>query len=58
MNASPLSEGLQIPKFETKDESGAIFSSQAILGHLTLLYFYPRDNTPGCTLQACDLRFL
>ena len=56
MNASPLSEGLQIPKFETKDESGAIFSSQAILGHLTLLYFYPRDNTPGCTLQACDLR--
>ena len=56
MNASPLIEGTQIPQFETKDESGAIFSSQTILGHLTLLYFYPRDNTPGCTLQACDLR--
>ena len=56
MNASPLNEGRQIPKFETKDESGAIFSSQTILGHLTLIYFYPRDNTPGCTLQACDLR--
>ena len=56
MNASPLNEGVQIPKFETKDETGAIFSNQTILGHLTLLYFYPRDNTPGCTLQACDLR--
>ena len=47
MNASPLNEGIQIPKFETKDESGAIFSSRTILGHLTLLYFYPRDNTPN-----------
>jgi len=56
MNASPLNEGTRIPEFETKDEIGAIFSNQTILGHLTLLYFYPRDNTPGCTLQACDLR--
>ena len=56
MNANPLIEGVQIPEFETKDETGTIFSSQTILGFLTLLYFYPRDNTPGCTLQACDIR--
>ena len=56
MNASPLNEGTQIPEFETEDETGAIYSNQTIQGQLTLLYFYPRDNTPGCTLQACDLR--
>ena len=56
MNASPLNEGTRIPKFETEDETGAIYSNQTIQGQLTLLYFYPRDNTPGCTLQACDLR--
>ena len=56
MNPSPLDEGTQIPEFETEDETGAIYSSQTIQGQLTLLYFYPRDNTPGCTLQACDLR--
>ena len=56
MNPSPLDEGTQIPEFETVDETGAIYSSQTIQGQLTLLYFYPRDNTPGCTLQACDLR--
>ena len=56
MNASPLNEGTRIPKFETKDETGVIYSNQTIQGQLTLLYFYPRDNTPGCTLQACDLR--
>ena len=56
MNASPLNEGTQIPEFETEDEAGVIYSNQTIQGQLTLLYFYPRDNTPGCTLQACDLR--
>ena len=56
MNANPLIEGVKIPKFETKDETGTTFSNQTLLGSLTLLYFYPRDNTPGCTLQACDLR--
>ena len=56
MNASPLNEGTRIPKFETEDEAGVIYSNQTIQGQLTLLYFYPRDNTPGCTLQACDLR--
>ena len=52
----PLHEGCSIPHFKTKDESGKIHSSDSLKGSTTLLYFYPRDNTPGCTLQACDLR--
>jgi peroxiredoxin Q/BCP len=54
--AKPLLEGCSIPDFKTKDESGKIHSSDSLKGSNTLLYFYPRDNTPGCTLQACDLR--
>ena len=54
--ANPLLEGCSIPDFKTTDESGEIHSSDSLRGGTTLLYFYPRDNTPGCTLQACDLR--
>ncbi len=54
--AKPLLEGCSIPDFKTKDESGKIHSSDSLKGSTILLYFYPRDNTPGCTLQACDLR--
>ena len=54
--AKPLLEGCSIPDFKTTDESGEIHSSDSLRGGTTLLYFYPRDNTPGCTLQACDLR--
>ena len=54
--AKPLLEGCSIPDFKTTDESGEIHSSDSLRGSTTLLYFYPRDNTPGCTLQACDLR--
>ena len=56
MKVTPLISGERIPSFETRDESGAHHSDKTIKGQLTLLYFYPRDNTPGCTLQACDLR--
>jgi peroxiredoxin Q/BCP len=54
--AKPLLEGCSIPDFKTTDESGEIHSSDSLRGCTTLLYFYPRDNTPGYTLQACDLR--
>ena len=56
MKANPLPEGSPIPQFTTKDESGFFHSHETIIGQRTLLYFYPKDNTPGCTLQACDLR--
>ncbi len=56
MKVKPLNEGKKIPQFSTKDETGVIHSNQTIKGQLTLIYFYPRDNTPGCTTQACDIR--
>ena len=56
MKVKPLNEGEKIPQFSTKDETGVIHSNQTIKGQLTLIYFYPRDNTPGCTTQACDIR--
>jgi peroxiredoxin Q/BCP len=52
----PLLEGCSVPDFKTTDESGKIYSSDSLKGSTTLLFFYPRDNTPGCTLQACGLR--
>ena len=52
----PLTEGDMIPDFKTIDEKGITYSSASLKGQMTLFYFYPRDNTPGCSLQACDLR--
>ena len=54
----PLEEGEQIPDFETTDDQGSEVSSSALKGSSFLLYFYPRDNTPGCTAEACGFRDL
>ena len=54
----PLEEGDQIPDFATTDDQGAEISSTTLKGSSFLLYFYPRDNTPGCTAQACGFRDL
>ena len=56
MKANPLPEGRPIPQFTTKDESGFFHSHETIIGKTTLLYFYPRDNTPGCTSEGEDFR--
>ena len=46
-----------IPNFKAKDSNGHDFDSQEILGKSPLvIYFYPKDNTPGCTAQACSFR--
>lgn len=44
------------PDFTLKDQSGKNRKLSAYKGHWVLLYFYPKDNTPGCTAQACNLR--
>ena len=54
----PLCSGDEVPDFSTKDESGNAFSKSSLIGKPYLLYFYPRDNTPGCTAQACGFRDL
>ena len=54
----PLEEGDQIPDFATTDDQGTKVSRANLKGCRFLLYFYPRDNTPGCTAQACGFRDL
>ena len=52
-----LKVGDKIPNFAAKDTNGADFDSQNIVGHKpVVIYFYPKDNTPGCTTQACSFR--
>ncbi|WOD07179.1 thioredoxin-dependent thiol peroxidase [Marinomonas sp. GJ51-6] len=44
------------PDFTAKDQNGDTITLSQFKGKKVVLYFYPRDNTPGCTAQACDLR--
>lgn len=44
------------PSFKTTTESGETVSSETLRGQKYVLYFYPRDNTPGCTKEACSIR--
>lgn len=51
-----LTAGDMIPSFESTTQDGTPFSSQELRGSRTVLYFYPKDNTSGCTLEAKSLR--
>src|SRR6187431_2143977 len=52
-----LQIGDKIPEFSAKDSQGNDFDSSSIVGKKPIvLYFYPKDNTPGCTAQACSFR--
>ena len=49
--------GDKVPNFVSIDTNGAPFDSQNCIGKKpVVLYFYPKDNTPGCTAQACSFR--
>lgn len=48
--------GYQLPEFSIKRETGEDFSLADLKGSPTVLYFYPKDNTSGCTLEAKSLR--
>ena len=51
-----ISIGEQIPEFETVTQEGVKFGLTDLKGSPTILYFYPKDNTSGCTLEAKSLR--
>ncbi|MCP3659830.1 MAG: thioredoxin-dependent thiol peroxidase [Bacteroidetes bacterium] len=51
-----LKIGDKAPDFIGKDQDGNNISLKDFKGKKLVLYFYPRDNTPGCTFQACNLR--
>ncbi|MBP3379107.1 MAG: thioredoxin-dependent thiol peroxidase [Clostridia bacterium] len=48
-----LKEGMKAPNFTLNDKDGNAVSLSDFLGKKVVLYFYPKDNTPGCTRQAC-----
>tara|TARA_B100001989_G_C24436013_1_gene411517 strand:+ start:122 stop:607 length:486 start_codon:yes stop_codon:yes gene_type:complete len=49
-------EGKKAPAISLKDEAGNKFSLKEQLGSYVLIYFYPKDDTPGCTKEACSIR--
>jgi peroxiredoxin Q/BCP len=51
-----LKEGDKAPEFISTDQNGNKISLSKFLGKKVVLYFYPKDNTPGCTAEACDFR--
>jgi peroxiredoxin Q/BCP len=51
-----LKEGLKAPWFEGIDQNGDEVKLSDFTGKKVILYFYPKDNTPGCTAEACNLR--
>lgn len=51
-----LKPGDKMPEFKVEDQEGNIVESSSLIGKKTIIYFYPKDNTPGCTAQACNLR--
>ena len=58
MNAKEvhLREGDKAPEFSLNNQSGQKVSLKDFQGQTVILYFYPKDLTPGCTIEACDFR--
>ena len=56
LNANTLETGQAAPDFQLNDQDGRTHSLEGYRGQWVVLYFYPKDNTPGCTKQACAFR--
>lgn len=53
---STLKPGDKAPQFESRDQDGSPVTLADFKGSKLVIYFYPKDSTPGCTSQACNLR--
>jgi thioredoxin-dependent peroxiredoxin len=51
-----LEEGKKAPRFKLKDQNGEVISLESLKGKNVVLYFYPKDDTSGCTAEACNFR--
>lgn len=51
-----ITQGDAAPHFSLPDQTGQMRDLKSYLGSWVLLYFYPKDDTPGCTLEACSIR--
>ena len=56
MQPMPLTTGDQAPDFCLKDQNGVERSLSSLAGKPLVLFFYPKDDTPGCTMEACAFR--
>ena len=45
-----------MPDFSLADQFGKDWTNKELIGHKTVIYAYPKDSTPGCTAEACDIR--
>ena len=54
MNASEIEVGHKAPDFKLQDQDGTMVSLSDFSGQWVVLYFYPKDDTPGCTTEACE----
>lgn len=54
MSASAITVGKQAPAFALADQDGQTVKLADLKGRWVVLYFYPKDDTPGCTVEACD----
>ncbi len=52
----PIASGVPAPEFSLPDETGKIRRLSDYRGRTVVLYFYPKDDTPGCTTEACNFR--
>ena len=52
----PIQSGIPAPDFELLDETGTLRKLSDFRGNPVVLYFYPKDDTPGCTTEACNFR--
>lgn len=53
---TPLAPGDQLPEFRLLDAQGQTVTREQLVGQPLVLYFYPKDDTPGCTKEACGFR--
>jgi len=51
-----IEEGKPAPDFELQSDTGEIVKLSDLKGRPVVLYFYPKDDTPGCTVEACEFR--
>jgi peroxiredoxin Q/BCP len=54
--AAVVKEGDKLPRFSLPADDGSVVTNESLKGRKTVLYFYPKDDTSGCTKEACDFR--
>jgi peroxiredoxin Q/BCP len=51
-----LQEGQPFPEFSLQDQNGTVITKSDLKGQEAIIYFYPKDDTPGCTAEACEFQ--